>query len=231
MSSWEKGYGDMEFALDFDTIRLLTHHARDRDDPVRPGVARPRAGRAVAAQHPQEAARQGGRRRVHRPGRHRAGVHRLRHDLRARLELRLPRDDAGEPVQHRLLDPRHEPGRAAAARHPQPHVRRRDAGREREGRVQLRPARDRLPLRRGADDRRQPQRLQDLRQGDRRPARQVDDVHVEVQRARGQLLPHPPVAARRRRRHRVLGREEGRPDARRTTSSSPACWRRCATSR
>ncbi len=25
MSSWEKGYGDMEFALDFDTIRRLTH--------------------------------------------------------------------------------------------------------------------------------------------------------------------------------------------------------------
>ncbi|KQV75247.1 glutamine synthetase [Aeromicrobium sp. Root344] len=25
MSSWDKGYGDMEFALDFDTIRLLTH--------------------------------------------------------------------------------------------------------------------------------------------------------------------------------------------------------------
>ncbi len=25
MSSWEKGYGDMEFALDYDTIRLLTH--------------------------------------------------------------------------------------------------------------------------------------------------------------------------------------------------------------
>jgi glutamine synthetase len=25
MSSWEKGYGDMEFALDFDTIRLLPH--------------------------------------------------------------------------------------------------------------------------------------------------------------------------------------------------------------
>ena len=25
MSSWEKGYGDMEFQLDFDTIRLLTH--------------------------------------------------------------------------------------------------------------------------------------------------------------------------------------------------------------
>ncbi|KRC65982.1 glutamine synthetase [Aeromicrobium sp. Root236] len=25
MSSWDKGYGDMEFALDFDTIRVLTH--------------------------------------------------------------------------------------------------------------------------------------------------------------------------------------------------------------
>ena len=25
MSSWEKGYGDMEFMLDFDTIRVLTH--------------------------------------------------------------------------------------------------------------------------------------------------------------------------------------------------------------
>ncbi|MET0928755.1 MAG: glutamine synthetase, partial [Aeromicrobium sp.] len=25
MSSWEKGYGDMEFALDFDTIRRLDH--------------------------------------------------------------------------------------------------------------------------------------------------------------------------------------------------------------
>ncbi len=25
MSSWEKGYGDMEFALDFDTIRVLNH--------------------------------------------------------------------------------------------------------------------------------------------------------------------------------------------------------------
>lgn len=26
MSSWERGYGDMEFALDLDTIRVLTHH-------------------------------------------------------------------------------------------------------------------------------------------------------------------------------------------------------------
>ena len=66
----------------------------------------------------------------------------------------------------------------------------------RQGRVQLRPARDRLPVRRGDGHRRQPQRLQDRRQGDRRPARAVDHLHGEVQRARGQLLPHPPLAAR-----------------------------------
>ena len=58
--------------------------------------------------------------------------------------------------------------RAAAARHPQHDVRRRDERRGRQGRVQLRPARDRLPLRRRAGHRRQPRRLQDGRQGDRR---------------------------------------------------------------
>ena len=67
----------------------------------------------------------------------------------------------------------------------------------RQGRVQLRPARDRLPLRRRAGHRGQPRGLQDGGQGDRGPARQVADVHGEVRRARGQLVPHPPVAARR----------------------------------
>ena len=38
------------------------------------------------------------------------------------------------------------------------------------------------------------------------PARPVAHLHGEVQRARGQLLPHPPVAARRGRRDRLLGR-------------------------
>ena len=36
--------------------------------------------------------------------------------------------------------------------------------------------------------------------------RQGDHVHGQVQRARGHLLPHPPVAARRRRQRRLLGR-------------------------
>ena len=75
------------------------------------------------------------------------------------------------------------------------------------------------------------ERLQDRRQGDRRPARQVDHVHGQVQRARGQLLPHPPVAARRGRRRRVLGRPARRAHAALRPASSPACWPRCATSR
>ncbi len=55
-------------------------------------------------------------------------------------------------------------------------------------------------------DRRQPRGLQDRRQGDRRPAGQVDHLHGQVQPARGQLLPHPPLAARRRTGPGLLGR-------------------------
>ena len=78
--------------------------------------------------------------------------------------------------------------------------RRGPAGRERQGRVQLRPARDRVPLRGRAAYLRQPRRLQDRREGDRRAGGLRAHVHGEVQRARGQLLPHPPVVPRHRRR-------------------------------
>ena len=73
------------------------------------------------------------------------------------------------------------------------------AGRVGQGRVQLRPARDRVPLRRGGQDRRRPLAVQDGRQGDRGGARAVAHVHEQVRRARGQLLPHPhePAGARR----------------------------------
>ena len=60
------------------------------------------------------------------------------------------------------------------------------------------------------------------------PARQVAHLHGEVRRARGQLLPHPPVPARRRRHASSSARATS---ARRsTTSSSPACSRRWRTS-
>ena len=91
--------------------------ARHRDGPVRPGLARPlprrssRRARSCSSQLDRlRRARLGG------AGRHRARVHRLRHDLRGGRATRLPRPDAGQPVQRRLLDPRHHPGRAAAAR-------------------------------------------------------------------------------------------------------------------
>ena len=46
-------------------------------------------------------------------------------------DLGLPRPDPRQPVQRRLLVARHQPGRAAAARHPQRHVRGRSGGRSR----------------------------------------------------------------------------------------------------
>ena len=43
ISSWERGYGDMEFVPDWSTLRLLPHLPGDGDGAVRPGLARPRA--------------------------------------------------------------------------------------------------------------------------------------------------------------------------------------------
>ena len=173
--------------------------AGDRDGAVRPGLARPLPRGAVAAQRScsaqlDKAAAQGWQALAG------TELEFIAFDTtyEAAADAALPRPDAGQPVQRRLLDPRHHPRRAAAARDPQHDVRRRAGRRGRQGRVQLRPARGRVPLRRRADHRRQPRGLQDRRQGDRRPAGQGDHVHGEVQPARGQLLPHPPVAARRR---------------------------------
>ena len=95
----------------------------------------------------------------------------------------------------------HHPGRAAAARDPQRDVRRR-ADRRVAPRASATSASTRSPsgTTRSSRTARQPRRLQERRQGDRRPARQGADLHGQVRRARGQLLPHPPLAARHRRR-------------------------------
>ena len=77
-------------------------------------------------------------------------------------------------------------------------ARRGPAGRELQGRVQLRPARDQLHLRGRARRRRHAHDLQERRQGDRQPGGHGDHVHGQVRRARGQLVPHPPLAARAR---------------------------------
>ena len=196
MSSWEKGYGDMEFVPDWSTLRLLTHMpatAMVQCDLVwldhAPVLQSPRT---ILRHQLDKVADKG---MVALAG---TELEFIAFDTSYEDAHHLGWRDLtpGQPVQRRLLDPRHQPDRAAAARHPQPHVRRRARRRGRQGRVQLRAARDRLPVRRRDDDRRQPQRLQDGGQGDRRPARPGDHVHGEVRPARGQLLPHPPVAAR-----------------------------------
>ena len=70
-------------------------------------------------------------------------------------------------------------------------------GRGLQGGVQPRPARDQLPLRGGAAHRRRARDLQERGEGDRRGDGHGDHVHGEVQRARGQLVPHPLLARRR----------------------------------
>ena len=93
--------------------------------------------------------------------------------------------------------------------------RRRHVLRGREGGVQPRPAGDRIPLRACVDDLRQPRALQERGEGDRRRARQGAHLHGEVQRARGQLLPHPPVGPRHGRVGGDGGRRRGRTASRR----------------
>ena len=223
----------MEFALDLATHPAAAAPAGHRDGAVRPRHARPLA---RSPQSPRTIlttpAGPGGRARLRRAGRHRAGVHRL-----PRPPTRTPgrsgyRDLA--PVNQYNVDysilgtSRVEP---LLREHPQRDVRRGDGRRVGQGRVQPRPARDRLPLRRRPDHRRQPRRLQDRGQGDRRPAREVADLHGQVRRARGQLLPHPPLAPRGRRRDGRSGTSRARrADARSTTTSSPGCWRPWPTS-
>ena len=157
-----------------------------------------------------------------RGGRHRARVHRLQRHLRGGLAQGLPRPRAGQPLQRRLLDARHRAGRAADPAHPQLDAGRRHAGRELEGRVQLRPARDQLPLRRGARDRRRPRDLQERRQGDRGAGGLRDHLHRQARRARGQLVPHPLLAPERGRRQRVRRRRAGLPPVRRRPARLPA---------
>ncbi len=159
--------------------------------------------RRLAAPDPAPPAGAAGRARVERQRRHRARVHGVPRDLRVGVAQGLPQPRAGQPLQRRLLAARHRADRAADPPHPQRHGGRRDGRRELQGRVQLRPARDQLPLRRRAAHRRRPRDLQERRQGDRRPGGDGDQLHGQVRRARGQLVPHPLLARRRRRAQRV----------------------------
>ena len=173
MSSWERGYGDFVLMPDLDTLRRV---------PWLPGTAlvpcdllwldgtpwSPRRARCSSGSSTGSTER--GLRRLRR---HRAGVHRLRGHLRGGLEegyrdLTPPttttsttRCSARARVEPLLRDIRNGMDGAGMV------------VRVGQGRVQPRPARDRVPLHRRAGHVRQPLGVQDRRQGDRRPARQA----------------------------------------------------------
>ena len=172
----------------------------------RPGLGGRRRRGRLAAPDPAPPARSPGRAGLAGDRRHRARVHRVQRQLRGGVEEGLSRPRPRQPLQRRLLDAGHRPCGAADPSHPQLDDRGGHEGRELQGRVQLRSARDQLPLRRRPGHRRRPRDLQDRGQGDRRPGGRVDHLHGEVRRARGQQLPHPLLAPARGRRQRVRRR-------------------------
>ena len=194
MSSWERGYGDFAMHPDLATLRRMPWNPGTALLARRPRLERRLARRRRAPPDPAPPAGPPRRARLHRHVGTELEFIVFKDTYEQAWDARLPRSHPGQPVQHRLLRPRHRPHRAPAAPHPQRDGGRRPDRRVRQGRVQPRPARDRLQVRRGPRHLRPARRLQDRRQGDRRPGGRLAHLHGQVQRARGQLLPHPPLA-------------------------------------
>ena len=158
MSSWERGYGDFEMVPDLATLRPIPWHEKTalcladlRWGAEEPVVASPR--QILRAQLERLAER--GLEAF--AGTELEFIVFKRH-LRGGVREGLPRPQAGQPVQRRLLAAGHGAGRAADRPHPARDDAGRARGRELQGRVQRRPARDQLPLRAGAADRRRARR-------------------------------------------------------------------------
>ena len=151
MSSWERGYGDFEMKPDLDTLRPVPWHEGTVLVLADLQWERRLRGGRLAAPDPAPPARPARRARADRQRRHRARVHRLQGHLRGGLEAR-PTATSSRPTSTTSTT------RCSARARVEPLIRRirnemaggRDDGRELEGRVQPRPARDQLPLRRGA---------------------------------------------------------------------------------
>ncbi len=194
MASWDTGYGDFEMVPDLETLRLV---------PWLPGTAMVMAdvqwadGREVAASPRQILRRQLAR----------LAERGMSASAATELEFIVFRDTYEEAWKKGFHDL--EPANLynidyslLGTARVEPLIRRirnemaggGDGGRELQGRVQPRPARDQLPLRRRAAQRRRPRDLQERRQGDRLPGGALDHLHGQVQRARGQLVPHPLLA-------------------------------------
>ena len=198
MSSWERGYGD--FVLRTRPLHVAADAVARGD---RPGAGRPGlGGREPVVASPRQILKAQAARLAERGWTAFAGTElefvRLHRDLRAGPGEGLPRPHPGQPVQHRLLHPRTAPGGAAAAPDPARHGRRGPVRRVVQGRVQPRPARDRLPLCRRASTTCDNHSI--YKTGAKEIAaagRHEHHLHGQAEPAGGQLLPHPPVAARR----------------------------------
>ena len=224
--SWERGYGDFAMQPDLATLRPI---------PWLEGTALVPGRRAVARRH--------ARRRLAAPGPARASSTRLAE--RGWTPMPAPSSSSSSSA----TPTRRRGRRATATSTPanpyildysllgttrvEPLIRQirngmaggGHAGRDLQGRVQPRPARDQLPLRRRAA--RPPTTTSIYKNGAKEIAAQegmLDHLHGEVRRARGQLVPHPRLARRRR-----TATTSSRDDRRRSsTTSSPASSPACA---
>ena len=93
MSSWEQGYGDFLITPDLDDAAPCAVAALVGDGPVRPVLAGRHPGPPVAPAGAPGPGRRGAAARVHRPRRHRAGVHRVPRLLPGRVRRELPGPD------------------------------------------------------------------------------------------------------------------------------------------
>ena len=210
MANWEGGYGDFAIVPDMATLRripwldrtalVLCDVANHDGSPV---VASPR--QVLIAQY-ERAAAMGYTPHV----RLRARVLPLQGELRRGAREGLPRAHADDPLHPRLPHPRDHDGRAVPRADPPRDARRRDPGRVLEGGGLVRAARGQHPLRRRGHLRRPPHDLQERRQGDRVPERDLGDLHGEaVREGHRQLLPHPLEPRRHRERQERLRRRRG----------------------
>ena len=248
IASWERGYGDFDLRPDLATLRRIPWLEATALVLCDVAWARRLAGRALAAPGAARAGRAGARARLRADGR--LGARVLPAEARRYEEAHaqaLPRPDAVGAVHPRLPHPRDDLRRAAASRqirngmHGAGHPR----SRRSKGEAWPGPAGDQLPLRRRADDGRQPRRLQERREGDRAPERLLDHLHGEARPHAGSAAPatstrrlwrdgesafageSDDVPAVPRRADRVRARARDLPRAERSTRTSasrPARW-------
>ena len=182
MSSWERGYGDFVLVPDLATLRRMPWH--EASVLVIADLAWQDGSPVVAS--PRQILQAQVRRLADRGWTALAGTE---------LEFCVYHDsyEQAQASGYRDLTPANQynvdysilgtgAGGAADAQDPAGHGGRGHVRRVGQGRVQPRPARDRVPLRRRADHLRQPLDLQDRGEGDRRRGRHEHHLHGQAER-------------------------------------------------